>query len=99
MLYTKQQLIDAYAAATGTDAADILDQILIVQAYLDSSASLLQDKIDRINTEATSKTDLLQTALDSLETDAKTEMKKMALTYLADLSESQSIIDNEEVSL
>ena len=88
MLYTKQQLIDAYCASEGVLEADLPSIIVTTQAMLDDRILLLTERIAR-----------LQVRLSGMDTDAKTHMKKVAIRYLADLNVSQDIIDNDGVNL
>lgn len=88
MLYTKQQLIDAYCTSQGVLEEDLPAIIITVQTEID----------DRI-ANWTSKVAKYQEVLDNLETDAKTKMKGKALRYLAQQAAAQSVIDNDAVSM
>ncbi len=88
MLYTKQQLIDAYCASEGVVEGDLPAIIITVQAEIDARIASWNDKVVKY-----------QNVVDNLETDAKTKMKLKALRYLAFQEAAQSVIDNEAVSL
>jgi len=88
MLYTKQQLINAYCASEGVDPGDLPDIIIATQAQIDVRVANWANKVA-----------VYQDAIDNGETDAKTKMKGIALRYLSQQELAQSIIDNDAVTL
>lgn len=88
MLYTKQQLIDAYCASKEVAEVDIPDIIVETQVMLDAKVVRVEERRDSY-----------QNLLDTMVTDAKDYMKVIALKYLARQEAAQSIIDNDAVSL
>jgi len=99
MLYTKQQLIDAYCASEEVLEVDLPGIIVTTQTKIDDRIAQLQNNKTQMETRLNNRVAQIQTKIDNIEPDAKEYMKDIALRYLADQAESQSDTDNDAVSL
>lgn len=95
MVYTNQELKDAFCTATGTDPADLVDKKVEIQAELDERRARLTSRIAQ-NTE---KAVELQVKLDDIPTIAKDKMKSIAINYLINQIREQTKIDNNNIDL
>jgi hypothetical protein len=103
MLYTKQQLIDAYLEATGNPsqvAPEFMPaEIIRVQAEIDDRIAKLAARKASLIANGAERVNQIQARIDNIEPDAKEKMKDIALRYLAQQAQAQSDTDNEGVDL
>jgi hypothetical protein len=99
MEYTKQELTDAYIAATGTLAEDLEAKKVEIQATLDESRARITARIAFINTNSSERLEKAQERLDSTPLLAKEQMKDIAISYLISQIKEQTETDNENISL
>jgi hypothetical protein len=103
MLYTKQQLIDAYLASTGNpsevDPGFMAAEVIRVQAQIDEVINRLTDRKADLISRGTVRVNEIQARIDSIEPDAKEKMKDIALGYIASQAAAQNDTDNDGVSL
>lgn len=88
MIYTKQQLIQAFCEAQQCTVQDLPD----IEARMQDTLNMERN---RLVTQATRT----QESLDKLPTTAKERMKRMAITYLNSKVAEQTLADNASVSL
>ncbi len=107
MLYTKQQLKDAYYTAVAGDNdpsttpenAWFAAEIVRVQNDINAQLLVLTRQKTHLINKYTNRIDAVQAQIDAIEPVAKESMKDVALNYIWEQDNAQDEIDTSGVSL